>query len=53
MKMLQYERIDVSEGIDINKTSESKERIFVIIGILKTLALNFNHIVVMVVKLCQ
>ena len=24
--MLQYDRIDVSEGIDINKTSESKER---------------------------
>ena len=25
MKMLQYDKIDVSEGIDINKTSESKE----------------------------
>ena len=25
--MLQYDRIDVSEGIDINKTSESKEYI--------------------------
>ena len=24
--MLQYDRIDVSEGININKTSESKER---------------------------
>ena len=24
--MLQYDRIDVSEGIDINKTSKSKER---------------------------
>ena len=24
--MLQYDGIDVSEGIDINKTSESKER---------------------------
>ena len=23
--MMQYDRIDVSEGIDINKTSESKE----------------------------
>ena len=23
--MLQYERIDVSEGIDVNKTSSSKE----------------------------
>ena len=25
MKMLQYERIDASEGIDVNKTSLSKE----------------------------
>ena len=25
MKMLHYDRIDVSEGIDINKTSASKE----------------------------
>ena len=26
MKMLQYEKIDASEGIDVNKTSASKER---------------------------
>ena len=26
--MLQYERIDVSEGIDTNKTSASKECMF-------------------------
>ena len=25
-KMLEYDRIDISEGIDINKTSTSKER---------------------------
>ena len=25
MKMWQYERINVSEGIDVNKTSSSKE----------------------------
>ena len=25
MKMLYYDRIDVSEGIDVNKTSASKE----------------------------
>ena len=25
MKMLQYDRIDVPEGIDINKTSKPKE----------------------------
>ena len=25
IKMLYYDRIDVSEGIDVNKTSKSKE----------------------------
>ena len=30
--MLQYEKIDVSEGIDTNKTSVSKNVCFVIIG---------------------
>ena len=25
MKMLYFDRIDVSEGIDVNKTSKSKE----------------------------
>ena len=29
-KMLQYDRIDISEGIDINKTDASKECIIVI-----------------------
>ena len=28
--MLQYDRIDISEGIDINKTDASKECIIVI-----------------------
>ena len=28
VKMLQYERTDVSEGIDVNKTSLSKECMF-------------------------
>ena len=27
MEMLQYERIDVSEGIDLNKSDKSKERV--------------------------
>ena len=31
--MLYYDRIDVSEGIDINKTNSSKNVIFVTIGI--------------------
>ena len=31
--MLFFDRIDVSEGIDVNKTSESKNVMFVTIGI--------------------
>ena len=31
--MLEYDRIDISEGIDINKTNKSKNVIFVTIGI--------------------
>ena len=31
--MLYYDRIDISEGIDVNKTSASKEWMFVNIGI--------------------
>ena len=31
--MLEYERIDISEGIDFNKTDKSKNVCFVIIGI--------------------
>ena len=26
--MLQYERIDISERIDVNKSDESKERVY-------------------------
>ena len=40
--MLHYDRIDFSEGIDVNKTSESKEcDIFVIFQIK---GLSFKHI---------
>ena len=31
--MLEYDRIDISEGIDVGKTNKSKECMFVIIGI--------------------
>ena len=31
--MIYYDRIDVSEGIDVNKTSKLKNVIFVTIGI--------------------
>ena len=49
VKMLEYDRIDVSEGIDINKTSKSKNVKCVIIGTLKRLVLNLNHFFAMVV----
>ena len=38
-------RIDISEGIDINKTSVYQKNVtFVTIGILKILVLSMNHI---------
>ena len=46
--MLQYDRIVASKGIDINKKVHQKNIYFVIIGILKMLVINFNHIFVMV-----
>ena len=46
--MLQYQKIDVSKGTDVNKTSLSKEcELCVIIGFLKMLDLNLNHMFVM------
>ena len=47
--MLEYGRIDISEGIDINKQTRQKNVKFVIIGTLKILVLNMNQIFVMVV----
>ena len=47
--MVEYNRIDISEGIDINKASNQKNVIFVTIGILKTLVLSMNHIFEMAV----
>ena len=46
--MLEYNRIDISEGIDIYKTSLSKEWDIAAIGFLKTLVLSMNHIFVMI-----
>ena len=48
--MLEYDRIDISEGIDIDKTNASNV-IFAIIGILKILVLNMNHTYAMVVMI--
>ena len=49
--MLEYDRIDISEGIDVNKTSASKNMIFFTIGILKILILSMNHILAVVVMI--
>ena len=46
IRMLQYEKIDVSEGIDTNKQVHQKNVCFVIIGALKMLDLNLNHMFV-------
>ena len=40
--MLQYDRIDVSEGIDINKTSESKECMLCHYWYFKDIGYNFQ-----------
>ena len=40
--MLQYEKISVSEGIDVNETSASKDVNFVIVGFLKMLVLGLK-----------
>ena len=45
--MLEYERIDISEGIELIKQIYQKSAVFVTIGILKILVLNMNLIVVM------
>ena len=43
--MLYYDRIDVYEGIDFNKTTASKECVtFVTIGIFYIKRSSFNHI---------
>ena len=49
--MLEYKRIDISEGIDVNKTDLSKSVIFVTTGILKILVLNMRSIFAMVVMI--
>ena len=47
--MLEYDKIDVSEGIDVNKTNESKECDIWHYWYLKVLSL--NHIFAMVVMM--
>ena len=47
--MLEYDRTDILEGIDVNKTNLSRE--FVTIGILKILVLNMSLIFAMAVMI--
>ena len=49
--MLEYDRIDISEGIDVNKQVYWKNVIFVTIGMLKILVLSMNRIFAMVVTI--
>ena len=49
--MLEYERIDISEGIDVNKQVCWKNAILATIGILKILILNMSLIFAMVVMI--
>ena len=62
--MLEYDRIDISKGIDVNKISFSKELIFVTIGIgfkyekylcngchdLMQISMSFNNVAIVYVK---
>ena len=49
--MLEYDRIDISEGILVNETNASKNVIFVTTGILKILVLSMSRIFAMVVMI--
>ena len=51
MKMLEYDKIDILEGTDLNKTNLSKECDIAIIGILKILVLSMKTIFVMAVMI--
>ena len=53
MNMLEYDSIDVSEGMNINKTSESKECMLCHYWYFKDVGYKFNRLFVMVVMLCQ
>ena len=51
LQVLEFDRIDISEEIDVNKTNVSKNVIFVTIGILKILVLNMSHVFAMAVMI--
>ena len=49
--MLEYDRIDISEGIDVNKTSGSKECDICHYWYFKDIGLSTNHIFAMAVMI--
>ena len=51
--MLQYERIDVSEGIDLNKSDKSKECIICHYWYFKDIGYRYQHMFVIDVMIYQ
>ena len=49
MKMLEYDKIDISKGIDVNKTNESKECMLFHYWYFLNKNFNYDHIFVMFV----
>ena len=49
--MLEYDRIDISEGIDVNKTNGSKEYDIYHYWYFKDIGLSMKHIFAMVVMI--
>ena len=49
--MLEYDRIEISKGINVSQTNASKNLIFVAIGILNILVLSMNKIFAMAVMI--
>ena len=50
--MLEYYRIDLSEGIDVNKNISTSKKCYVVIGILLIKILIIKNICVMVAMIC-
>ena len=50
--MLEYDKIDISEGIDVNKTSNSRECSFCHYYYFLDINFNYQSICVMVVTIC-
>ena len=53
IKMLEYDRIDISEGIDVNKTSASKEWDICHYWYFKDIGFSMNHFFAIVVMLTE